>query len=126
VEGLSPGDVLHFALDGRLAAETAVWQGNMGHLKLDLHFDAGSGMAVFPNPVTDQATIQFELAEASRVRLELLDATGRVVEVLMDARVESGMQRMDRVDMKNLGAGWYTVRLTGQNGSTSTTPLIKQ
>jgi len=110
LEGLSPGDVLHFALDGRLAAETAVWQGDMGHLKLDLHFDAGSGMAVFPNPVMDQATVQFELAEAGRVRLELLDATGRVIEVLLEADMVAGPQQLS-LDAAALAPGVYSLSL---------------
>ena len=78
-EGLQTGDALRFAFNGRIASETAIWQGAMAHLKLDLHFEAGAALAVFPNPVEDLSTIQFYIAEQGSVRLELLDPAGRLL-----------------------------------------------
>ena len=111
VEGLSPGDVLHFALDGRLAEETATWKGSMHHLKLDLHFGAGSGLTVFPNPVTELTTVQFDLAESGPVRLELLDAAGRLIEVLFEGDCPVGAQRMNGFNMAHLAPGLYSMRM---------------
>ena len=124
VEGLSPGDVLHFALDGRMAAETAVWQGDMGHIKLDLHFDAGTGLSVFPNPVADEATFQFDLAESGRVRIELIDASGRVVEVLMEQDCPAGTQA-HAMGLGHLAAGTYTLRMQQGNQASTTHTLVK-
>ena len=114
VEGLQPGDVLHFSLDGRLAAETVTWEGNMGHLKLDLHFGASPVLSVFPNPVINEATVQFELTEPGRARIELLDATGRVIDVVLDADLPAGEPRI-QVDFSSLPAGWYTLSTSVDN-----------
>jgi enterochelin esterase-like enzyme len=44
----------------------------------------------YPNPFNPSTTIRFELAEASSVRLQVVDLRGRVVESLIGGRMESG------------------------------------
>jgi hypothetical protein len=110
VEGLQAGDALHFAFNGRIASETAVWQGAMAHLKLDLHFEAAAALAVFPNPVEDESTIQFVVPEAGRVRLELRDAAGRLVSIVLDQEMAEGNQQV-LLDAASLTSGIYSLVL---------------
>ena len=110
VEGLQAGDALHFAFNGRIASETAVWQGAMAHLKLDLHFEAAAALAVFPNPVEDESTIQLVVPEAGRVRLELRDAAGRLVSIVLDQEMAEGDQQV-LLDAGSLTSGIYSLVL---------------
>ncbi len=64
----------------------------------------------FPNPLTDRATVGFDVAEATEVRLAVYDVLGRTVAVLAEGTVEAG--RHEAVfDAANLPSGTYLVRL---------------
>jgi hypothetical protein len=66
--------------------------------------------AVYPNPFTATATVQFALPEAGRVTLEAYDVLGRCVAVLADAERGPGLHRV-RWAPEGLGTGVYTLRL---------------
>ncbi len=50
--------------------------------------------SVSPNPVSCQAAIDFDLRAPARVRLQVLDANGRVVDWLLDQDCSAGEQRV--------------------------------
>ena len=65
---------------------------------------------VFPNPTAGAATLEYGLAEAADVRLEVYDALGRRVAVLADEAQEAGPHRV-RFDGGALARGVYHWRL---------------
>ncbi len=65
----------------------------------------------YPNPVTDRATIAFDLAESGPVRLTVYDVLGREVAVLADGSREAGRSTVP-FDASALLAGVYLVRLS--------------
>lgn len=69
-------------------------------------------VGVFPNPTAGRATVRFELAEAGAVRVDLVDALGRVVATLADGPYAAGPHEV-AVDTSGLPAGVYAVRLGG-------------
>ena len=71
---------------------------------------ADAAARVFPNPTGAAATVAFGLAEAVDVRLEVFDALGRRVAVLLDGPAEAGSHRA-RFDAGALPAGVYVWRL---------------
>mgnify|MGYP003786811465 FL=1 len=78
LEGLTPGTVLQFRHEGRLANESITWQGDMRLTKLDLHF-GGLALALFPNPVTEGATVTLDLPQAGMLTLAVFGAQGQRV-----------------------------------------------
>lgn len=68
-----------------------------------------------PNPARGTGVAEFELAEADRVRLELLDAQGRRVALLADARFEAGPARVPVAVAAP--AGVYRLRMTTGRGA---------
>lgn len=64
--------------------------------------------APYPNPARDRVTIAFELAAESAVRLELVEATGRVAAVLVDGSTAAGAHAMT---IEAPPAGRYVLRL---------------
>ena len=82
--------------------------------------DAGLALAGHPNPFSGEATIGFRMAAPGYVRLELLDAGGRLVRRLLDAGVTAGDQRVpwDARDAagRSVSPGVYFVRLETPHG----------
>ncbi len=64
-----------------------------------------------PNPFQQSTVIDYELAEAGPVRLEVFDLLGRRVAVPVDVWQPAGRQTV-RVDADGLAAGTYIYRLT--------------
>ncbi|HWN80454.1 MAG TPA: T9SS type A sorting domain-containing protein, partial [Candidatus Udaeobacter sp.] len=73
-----------------------------------------SQLFVFPNPVTgDRATIHFQLGRESRVRVQILDALGRVVaEPMAGDTLPERTDHEVRWDVRNAASGVYLLRLT--------------
>jgi len=49
-------------------------------------------LSVFPNPATDQTTLKFDVRSSGPVRVELIDASGKVIKTLLKDERESGPQ----------------------------------
>jgi photosystem II stability/assembly factor-like uncharacterized protein len=64
----------------------------------------------YPNPFNPTTTIEYELAERTRVRLQVFDNLGREVSVLVNAPQEAGVYRV-QFDGSHLASGVYTVVL---------------
>jgi predicted alpha/beta superfamily hydrolase len=88
--------------------------------------DRSSGalsVAAIPNPAHDRARLEFTLPVAARVRLEILDLTGRRVRVIEDAELPAGphTRRWTRGgEADRLPAGLYWVRLRAANAEAVT------
>jgi PKD repeat protein len=65
----------------------------------------------YPNPFNPTTTISFTLSEASRVRLEVFNASGARVALLADGEMGSGEHAV-AFNAQGLGSGIYFYRLT--------------
>ena len=65
----------------------------------------------YPNPFRSATSIEYEIAERSRVTLSVFDVLGREVAVLVDAVEQAGSHRV-RFDARALPSGVYVYRLT--------------
>jgi uncharacterized repeat protein (TIGR01451 family) len=75
----------------------------------------------YPNPVSDFATLQFDLKGKSTVTIDVIDATGHISSQLVNTQMSSGIQKVN-FDASNLSNGIYTLRLT-VDGKTSYTKV---
>ena len=64
----------------------------------------------FPNPTSAASTVQFHVARAADVRLDVYDVRGRLVETLVDRREAPGTHGVTW-DTSRLAAGTYLYRL---------------
>jgi flagellar hook assembly protein FlgD len=64
----------------------------------------------YPNPIRDQATLEYTLPEERNVRIEVYDILGRRVAVLKDGQQEAGRHKM-QLDGGRLASGVYFGRL---------------
>jgi hypothetical protein len=67
-----------------------------------------------PNPVRESTTISYILPEADRVKLQVFDAAGRLVETLVDETQGEGTYQV-RWDAGGASSGIYFYRLTSQS-----------
>ena len=69
-----------------------------------------SKLKVYPNPLVDQATVEFDLIKGGAGRLELLDMDGRILSVIERGVYSVGVNRV-LMKRDGLTAGTYVLRL---------------
>lgn len=74
-------------------------------------------LRIFPNPISQTATISYSLAQAADVRLTIYDLNGRLVKILLDKKQNAGQQNLIyRQD--NLPQGVYFLEVRINNHQT--------
>jgi hypothetical protein len=72
---------------------------------------------MYPNPVSSQATLSFELSESCNVSYQVFDMTGRMVMSQNMGRFAEGEHQVN-LNAENLSTGSYILRLS-QGANTS-------
>jgi hypothetical protein len=75
-------------------------------------------MQLFPNPVSDQLSVRFDLKEATSLNVQVFNAMGQLVQNVATQQFASGRQQLT-VDAAQLQNGMYFLRL--QDGEQITT-----
>lgn len=70
-----------------------------------------TGLTVYPNPFSGQASIEFALPEAGSATLEIYDIQNRLVRRLFSGTAEAGERRQFTLSGSGLPTGVYLVRL---------------
>lgn len=85
---------------------------NMGNLATGIHEAAAAdnSVSVYPNPITNSATIEFNLAEASKVSITMLNALGQVVTSEDLGTMSEGAQKY-ALNAESLSNGLYFVNI---------------
>lgn len=71
--------------------------------------NVSQSISLFPNPVSDFATISIELLSEENIVLEFVDFQGRVVQEIAIGRLLRGMNHVD-IDTSELPIGFYIIR----------------
>jgi len=69
-----------------------------------------NNVQVFPNPVTDQINLRYEVTRNSMVTIKVMDLLGNEVITLFSQRVEAGEQKLTYPISNKLSNGFYFVR----------------
>lgn len=72
---------------------------------------------VFPNPITDQVTVKYQLSHSTVVTVKVMDVLGNELITLVQARVESGEQTFSTPLANKLQRGFYFIRVVAGNES---------
>ena len=78
---------------------------------------------IYPNPVSDNASIEVTINESSNVTVYIFNQIGQVV-YTSNIRLEPGKQLI-RLNTAGLREGFYNVRLTGENGGMMVKKFVK-
>lgn len=74
----------------------------------------GVSMEIYPNPTQNRFTVNLQMLENSRARLDLLDTRGRLIE---HRNIRTSQQHAETFDLSGRAAGVYMVRITTPKGS---------
>ena len=72
--------------------------------------DININLNMYPNPVSSQATLSFDLKESCNVSYQVFDMTGRMVMNQNMGRMSEGEQQIN-INAENLSSGSYILRL---------------
>ncbi len=104
IDSLLPGDFAFAA--GSLPLATGVF---------DLHEKQTVELEVFPNPASESVTVQTMLSANAPIKLELLDATGKLLR--QESLQLNGGLLAQTFDVGNLPSGVYWVKISDESGS---------
>lgn len=79
---------------------------------------------VFPNPVRSDAQLAFDLPEAKRLQVELVDATGRLCSVLSPMRHWDAGPNALQMTFPSVPTGNYRVRIADEVGRTQAVNVV--
>jgi hypothetical protein len=89
---------------------------------------AGKGKTLlfqnYPNPFSGTSTIRFDLPATQKVKLSIIDMTGREIKVLANKVSEAGSHQV-AIDAANLQKQIYLVRLQTENGVLTKSILVE-
>lgn len=122
--GTGPEDeetaLLEAAVNEQIASEA-----KLGIASIDYEKLAEYQVELYPNPVSNQASLKIHLPEDGRVEAKIRDAKGqRIQEILPAAYLESGVHNFD-LSTKELQTGAYIITIITKQGPL-TVRLIKQ
>jgi len=70
-----------------------------------------TNVQVFPNPVTDQINLKYELSRSSNITIKILDVLGNDIATPFSQRVEAGEHNFPYPVNNKLTRGFYFVRV---------------
>ena len=83
-------------------------------------------LLIFPNPVGEQFSVEFNLKEASNTEISLVDINGKLVHIFLRDRVKPG-QNIFTFTANSLEAGIYFVKVrTGENETMSQKIIVNK
>lgn len=75
-----------------------------------------SRSSIYPNPASNETTIQFTLAKTTRVSLKVFDMKGRSINEIFNGIMKSGEHSV-KLNVDEFPKGVYFVRMTTENGT---------
>ena len=81
--------------------------------------------SVYPNPFIDDVSVEFSLTQSEFVKLELVDANGKLVRLLLEDRIKAGVNRIS-FNADALESGIYFLVGTNSEERLFSEQLIKQ
>jgi hypothetical protein len=124
IEGVRPGEFIHFAFNGSKAAESVVFNGSMEVRSLELTFGTAAWTA-FPNPATNRIVIEGNLVESGQLEAEWFDLSGRRVLGQSFGDAPQGPFTWEIRDINSLPAGSYELRVTLNGTLQQSLPVVK-
>jgi len=109
-----PKNGLHLALPPLKPAVTSNAKINLVRTDDKLLTD----VQVYPNPVTDQINLRYDLSRNTNVTIKIVDMLGNDVATIFSQRVESGDQKFTYIINNKLSRGFYFLRIIAGTEST--------
>jgi len=84
----------------------------------EIHHEKPIMLTAYPNPFTDQLNISFETSEPAQVNIQMIDASGRILQIIENQFFPAGQHRVQwSAATENLKPGMYLVSVYVSSGS---------
>ncbi|GAA4336944.1 hypothetical protein GCM10023149_46140 [Mucilaginibacter gynuensis] len=77
-----------------------------------------TNVQVYPNPVTDQINLKYEVSRNTNVTIKIVDVLGNDLVTIFSQRVETGDQKFSYNINNKLSRGFYFIRIMAGTEST--------
>ena len=81
---------------------------------------------IYPNPINDNASIEYTLNNSSSVSIKLYNITGQLVNTIFDGNAEAGEKYILKFNADGMKSGVYFFRLTTNNTVVTKSIIISQ
>ncbi|MBS1658624.1 MAG: T9SS type A sorting domain-containing protein [Bacteroidetes bacterium] len=115
IEGLQPGTDYVWSVRTYCSftppAVTSAWSPNQSFFTAALRLEApvSTSLDVYPNPFQQSATITYSTANDARMQIALYDISGKLMKILVNANVSSGMHTLS-LSSEGLSQGIYLLK----------------
>jgi hypothetical protein len=96
----------------------------IGHYKYVEPILDNWNLQLYPNPTKDQVQLKYNLPKEDKINISLYDLTGKLV-LEKNAGSKNAGENQDNLDLRQLAAGNYICRISGERNSISK-QIIKQ
>jgi PKD repeat protein len=79
-------------------------------------YEVLKSLVIYPNPASDRVRLNLELNAGQMIRIEIVDASGRVVQSPFAGFMPEGPQSMEVQLDSSIGSGLYFIRMQGEDG----------
>ncbi len=117
------GTTYYIEWDNEESSEAFIWRIEK-EIIIDVdEVELSNAVKVFPNPATDQLSVQFDLSEAVDMEVRLINTLGQVV----NSRVLNAVQgETIQFNVSNLAKGTYFVQFITEGGSSSQKVILQE
>jgi uncharacterized delta-60 repeat protein len=85
---------------------------------IDLSLENNSLM-IFPNPISNSATLEYELNNKETLSMDLIDIRGKIVKSIFNNTVKQEGVHLERINLSKLSTGTYFLRLYNKMSQTN-------
>jgi hypothetical protein len=96
-----------------------------GSVSTDNLLSQNANLQIFPNPATDKVNLSLNLDKAGLVKLTLYNVSGQEVSTLDNSETNSGLYTRE-IDLADVPAGVYFLKMDIDNGNLFTRRLVKE
>ena len=117
-EYVNIGEKLRFSWNGQIADFISTFKGDYGieqiHLEFRLESELTSTVNVFPNPLSERASIIYNSTKSDIVTIALFDASGKqIITLLENQTLQTGVNTIE-LNAKDLVTGIYFLKVQGR------------
>jgi len=122
--GIENHGVIYAATFGRGAFTSDTFASKGGSSSSKLTETSNIDVKITPNPVSDVATIRFNMANKSNIGFQIYDLQGKLVKTINLSNQPAGTNELS-IDASALGAGTYLIRMTAGTQQSSSKFVVK-
>lgn len=85
-----------------------------------------ASLLVYPNPIENVATFEYDLHNSETITIDLVDISGRIIKAIENKSLKSAGNYKIQLNLEGLNSGLYFIRINAENKGNQTIKVIKK